>query len=103
MNISLLQYLIFSLFLFILGFIGLITSKNIIKVLIFIEIIMTSINLNFIAFTSYKNYIALDGLIFPLFITATSAVQSAIAIVLIYFIYKNKDKLTTEEIEELKG
>lgn len=103
MEITLFHYLLLALILFVLGFIGLVLSKNIIKVLIFIEIIMSAVNINFIAFTSFKNYIFLSGMVFALFITAISAVQSAIGIVLIYFIYRNKDNMSSEEIEELKG
>lgn len=102
-EITLYHYLVLSLILFAIGFIGIIISKNIIKVLICIEIVMSAINLNFIAFTAYKNYLFLSGMVFALFITAISAVQTAIGLVLIYQIYKNKEKITSEEIEELKG
>ncbi len=103
MEITLYHYLILSLIVFSIGFTGLVISRNMIKVLICIEIIMSAINLNFIAFTSYKNYMFLSGTVFALFITAVSALQSAIGLVLIYLIYKNKDTVTSEEIEELKG
>lgn len=102
-EITLYHYLILALIIFSIGFIGLITSKNMIKALICIEIIMSAVNLNFIAFTSYKNYLFLSGMIFALFITAISALQSAIGLVLIYLIYKDKDNVSSEEIEELKG
>lgn len=103
MEITLLHYIVLALIIFAIGFIGLITSRNIIKALICIEIIMSAININFIAFTTFKNYIFLSGMVFSLFVIAISAVQSAIALVLIYLIYKDKSSLTTEEIEELKG
>ena len=96
-------YLILALILFAIGFTGLVISKNLIKALICIELIMSAINLNFIAFTSFKNYIFLKGMVFSLFITAVSAVQSAIGLVLIYLIFKNRKTLMSEEIEELKG
>lgn len=102
-EITLYHYLVLALIMFSIGFIGLVLSKNIIKALICIEIIMSAINLNFIAFNSYKNYISLTGTEFALFITAISALQSAIGLVLIYLIYKNKRTMTSEEIEELKG
>lgn len=103
MEITLLHYIVLALIIFSIGFIGLITSRNIIKALICIEIIMSAININFIAFTTFKNYMFLSGMVFSLFVIAISAVQSAIALVLIYLIYKDKSSLTTEEIEELKG
>lgn len=102
-NITLYHYLILALILFAIGFTGLVISKNLIKALIYIELIMSAINLNFIAFTSFKNYIFLKGMVFSLFITAVSAVQSAIGLVLIYLIFKNRKTLMSEEIEELKG
>ncbi len=103
MEITLFHYIVLALIIFAIGFVGLITSRNIIKALICIEIIMSAININFIAFTTFKNYMFLSGMVFSLFIIAISAVQSAIALVLIYLIYKDKNSLTTEEIEELKG
>ena len=103
MEITLLHYIVLALIIFAIGFIGLITSRNIIKALICIEIIMSAVNINFIAFTTFKNYMFLSGMVFSLFVIAISAVQSAIALVLIYLIYKDKSSLTTEEIEELKG
>ena len=102
-EITLYHYLILALIIFSIGFFGLVNSKNMIKALICIEIIMSAINLNFIAFTSFKNYMFLSGMVFALFITAVSALQSAIGLVLIYLIYKNKETVTSHEIEELKG
>ncbi|MCD7740560.1 MAG: NADH-quinone oxidoreductase subunit NuoK [Candidatus Gastranaerophilales bacterium] len=102
-EITLYHYIILALIVFLIGFIGLSVSRNMIKVLICIEIMMSAINLNFIAFTSFKNYVFLSGMVFALFITAISALQSAIGLVLLYLIYKNKNTLTSEEIEELKG
>ena len=102
-EITLYHYIILSLILFSIGFIGIIISRNIIKVLICIEIVMSAINLNFIAFTAYKNYLFLSGMVFALFITAISAVQTAIGLVLIYQIYKDKKTTESGEIEELKG
>ncbi len=102
-EITLYHYLILSLIIFSSGLFGLVNSRNMIKALICVEIIMSAINLNFISFTCYKNYMFLSGMVFALFITAVSALQSAIGLVLIYLIYKNKNTLTSEEIEELKG
>lgn len=102
-EITLYHYLILSLIIFSIGFIGLVCAKNMIKVLLCIEIIMSAININFIAFTSFKNYMFLNGMIFSLFIIAISSIQTAIAIVLIYLIYIDKENITSEEIEELKG
>lgn len=103
LEVTLYHYIILALIMFSIGFIGIVISKNVIKILICIEIIMSAINLNFIAFTSYKNYISLTGMEFAIFIVAISALQSAIGLVLVYLIFKNKETLTTEEIEELKG
>lgn len=102
-EISLIHYLILALIIFATGFLGLILSKNLIKSLICIELIMSAVNINFIAFTSYKNYMFLTGMVFSMFVIAVSALQTAIGIVLIYLIYKNKSTLSSEEIEELRG
>lgn len=102
-EITLNHYLVLSLIIFITGLIGLVNSRNIIKILICTEIMISAVNINFIAFTTFKNYMFLQGMVFALFITAISSVQCCLALVIIYFIYKNKDNITSEEIEELKG
>ena len=99
---SLFHYLILSAVLFFIGIIGLIISRNLIRVLISLEIMMSSVNLNFIAFSSYLDKDG-SGSVFMLFISAVSALQVALALTIIISVFKDKPDISSEELEELKG
>lgn len=102
-DIGLYHYLILALILFLIGFWGAIISKNILKVLISVEFMLTAVNINFIAFASFFDNIKLDGFVFALFITAIGAVEIAIAVAIFYLMFSTKQSVNTEDYEELKG
>jgi NADH:ubiquinone oxidoreductase subunit K len=102
-NIGLYHYLALALILFLIGFFGTIVSKNVIKVLISIEFMLTAVNINLIAFASFFDTIKLDGLVVSLFYTALGAVETAIAIAIFYMMFKAKHSVNTEDYNELKG
>lgn len=89
-ELSLYHYLALGLILFIIGIAGSITCKNVIKVLILIEIMLTGVNINFAAFSSYCGAPVYDGFIFVLFYTGIGAVEIALAIYIFYLMYKKK-------------
>lgn len=102
-DIGLYHYLILALILFLIGFWGAIISKNILKVLISVEFMLTAVNINFIAFASFFDNIKLNGFVFALFITAISAVEVAIAVAVFYLMFSTKQSVNTEDYDELKG
>lgn len=99
-KITLYHYICLAFLIFITGLWGMILSRNIVKILLCTEFMMSAINLNFIAFTVFKDYIFLKGMIFSVYITIISALQSVVCLVLIYIIYKYRKTMTTEEIKE---
>ncbi len=99
-KITLYHYICLAFLIFITGLLGMILSRNIVKILLCTEFMMSAINLNFIAFTVFKDYIFLKGMIFSVYITIISALQSVVCLVLIYIIYKYRKTMTTEEIKE---
>lgn len=103
LDIGLYHYLFLALILFLIGFWGAIVSKNMIKVLISIEFMLTSVNINFIAFASYFDNIRLDGLVFSLFYLSVGAVEIAIALAIFYLMFRTKQSVNTEDYTELKG
>lgn len=103
LDIGLYHYLILALILFLIGFFGAIVSKNILKVLISTEFMLTAVNINFIAFASFFDNIKLNGFVFSLFYTAVGAVEIAIAVAIFYLMFKSKQSVNTEDYEELKG
>jgi len=102
-NIGLYHYLILALILFLIGFFGAIISKNVLKVLISIEFMLTAVNINFIAFASFFDNIKLHGFVFSLFYIAVGAVEVAIAIAIFYLMFAAKQSVNTEDYDELKG
>ncbi len=102
-NIGLLHYLILALLLFGIGFWGVVVSKNIIRVLISLEIMLNAVGINFVAFAAYSHKSGVDGLIFALFIIAVSAAQIAVAVAILIFIFRQKHTINSEKIGELKG
>lgn len=102
-DIGLYHYLGLALILFLIGFFGAIVSKNVLKVLISIEFMLTAVNINFIAFASFFDNIKLDGFVFSLFYIAIGAVEIAIAVAIFYLMFRTKQSVNTEDYEDLKG
>ena len=102
-DIGLYHYLILALILFLIGFFGAIVSKNMLKVLISVEFMLTAVNINFIAFASFFDNLKLNGFVFSLFYIAVGAVEIAIALAIFYLMFKTKHSVNTEDYDELKG
>lgn len=102
-NIGLYHYLILALILFLIGFFGAIISKNVLKVLISVEFMLTAVNINFIAFASFFDNMKLNGFVFSLFYIAVGAVEIAIALAIFYLMFCVKQSVDTEDYNELKG
>lgn len=102
-DIGLYHYLFLGLVLFLIGFFGAMISKNVLKVLISVEFMLTAVNINFIAFASFFDNIKLNGFVFSLFYIAVGAVEIAIAVAIFYLMFSSKQSINTEDYEELKG
>ncbi len=102
-NIGLYHYLTFALILFLIGAIGVIISKNIIKILICLEFMLTAVNTNFIAFASYTDSANLHGFVFSIFYISIGAVEIAIALVIFYLMYREKKSINIDNYKELKN
>ena len=89
-EVSLYHYLFLALLLFSIGICGTILCKNVIKILICIEFILTSVNINFVAFAKFCDNFTFDGYIFALFYTAIGAVEFALALYIFYLMYEKK-------------
>lgn len=102
-DIGLYHYLFLALILFMIGFFGAIVSKNMLKVLISVEFMLTAVNINFIAFASFFDNVKLNGFVFSLFYIALGAVEIAIALAIFYLMFRTKQSVNTEDYSELKG
>ncbi len=94
--------LLISAVLFFTGVYGFLTRRNLITMLMSIELILNSVNLNFIAFNKYLWPEAMDGLFFVLFIIAIAAAEAAVAIAIIINLYRSHHSIDVEQAEDLK-
>lgn len=95
------HYLFIGLILFLIGIIGSMLVKNVIKLLIAIEFMLTGINMNFITFAAYCGNDKFDGFIFALFYTALGAAELAVALYLFYLMFRKKESDNIESYSDL--
>ena len=94
--------LFLSTALFFIGMYGLFTRRNMITVLMSIELMLNSVSINFIAFNKYLYPNALDGVFFTIFIITIAAAEVAIAIAIIINLYRRYQSVDIESATELK-
>jgi len=102
MEIGLNHILFVSIALFFIGVYGFLTRRNMITMLMSIELILNSVNLNFIAFNKYLFPHKLDGVFFTLFIIAIAAAEAAVAIAIIINLYRSNKSIDVEDASDLK-
>ena len=100
--IPLTHFLILSALLFSISVAGIfLNRKNMIILLMCIELMLLSVNLNFIAFSHYSGDIA--GQVFVFFILTVAAAEAAIGLAILVTVFRNRQKINVEELDELKG
>jgi len=98
----LIPILIVSTALFFIGMFGLFTRSNMITMLMAIELMLNSVNINFVAFNKYLFPDKLNGLFFTLFIIAIAAAEAAVAIAIIINLYRSHTSIDVEDASEMK-
>jgi len=88
--------------LFFIGMYGLFTRRNMITMLMSVEIILNSVNINFVVFNKYLYPEKLDGVFFTIFIIAIAAAEAAVAIAIIINLYRSHQSIDVEDAEEMK-
>ena len=101
-EISITHILFVSTALFFIGMYGLFTRRNMITMLMAIEIILNSVNINFVAFNKYLYPGKLDGVFFSIFIITIAAAEAAMAIAIIINLYRSHHSIDVEDAEEMK-
>ena len=100
-EITIYHYLFLGLLMFLIGIVGSILSKHVIKILISIEFILTGVNINFITFATYCDNVIFDGYIAALFYVAIGAVELAVALYIFYLMYSKKQSENIENYGDL--
>ena len=101
-EVSLGHYLTLGAIIFTIGVIGIfLNRKNVIVILMSIELILLAVNINLLSFSIFLQ--DLSGQIFTLFILTVAAAEAAIGLAIIVVYYRNAGTIRVEEIENLKG
>mgnify|MGYP001215786326 FL=1 len=95
-------YLILSSIIFSIGLLGIfINRKNIITILMSIELMLLAVNINFVGFSSHLN--DLSGQIFSLFILVVAAAEAAVGLAILTIFFKRSGSISVEEINKMRG
>ncbi|MEM7291456.1 MAG: NADH-quinone oxidoreductase subunit NuoK [Pseudomonadota bacterium] len=102
MEIGISHYLSVSAILFSIGMLGIfLNRKNILIILMSIEIILLAVNLNFVAFSQHLN--DLMGQVFALFVLTVAAAEAAIGLAILVVFFRNKGSIAVEDVNAMKG
>ncbi|MBI28684.1 MAG: NADH-quinone oxidoreductase subunit K [Alphaproteobacteria bacterium MarineAlpha5_Bin11] len=102
MIISLEHYLILGAIVFTLGVLGIfLNKKNVIIILMSIELILLSVNINLVAFSSYLGEIS--GQIFSMFVLTVAAAEAAIGLAILVVFFRHNGTISVEDINKMKG
>jgi len=102
MEITIGHYLTVSAILFMLGVFGIfLNRKNVIVILMSIELILLAVNINMVAFSAFLNDIT--GQVFALFILTVAAAEAAIGLAILVVFYRNRGTIAVEDVNMMKG
>nr|YP_010498669.1 NADH-plastoquinone oxidoreductase subunit 4L [Terniopsis yongtaiensis]UWR82632.1 NADH-plastoquinone oxidoreductase subunit 4L [Terniopsis yongtaiensis] len=93
--------LILSAFLFSIGIYGLITSRNLIRALMCLELILNAVNLNLVTFSDFFDSRQLKGNIFSIFVITIAAAEAAIGLAIVSSIYRNRNSIRINQSDLL--
>jgi len=93
-------FLLLGTGLFTIGVIGVLSRRNVLVILMSIELILNAVNINLVAFSHYLR--SIDGQIFAIFVITDAAAEAAIGLGLIIALFRNKETVNADEINLLK-
>ncbi len=102
MELTILWYLIPSLLMFCCGLYGFITRKNMIAMLISLELMLNAVDINFVVFNRFLFPGALEGMFFTLFAIALAAAETALAIAIIINVFRVSENIDVEDVTKMK-
>ena len=95
------EFLLLGAALFTIGVYGVIARKNAVLVLMSIELILTAVNINLVAFGAFNRDIV--GHIFALFVVAIAAAEVGVGLAIVLLIYRNRHSIDLDEVDLMKG
>jgi NADH-quinone oxidoreductase subunit K len=100
--IGLWNYLLVGALVFVIGVLGIfLNRKNVIIILMSIELILLSVSINFVTFSAYLN--DLFGQVFVMFVLTVAAAESAIGLAILMVYFRNRGSIAVEDINTMKG
>ncbi|HHU95921.1 MAG TPA: NADH-quinone oxidoreductase subunit NuoK [Petrimonas sp.] len=100
--IPLTAYLIVGLVMFFAGIYGFFARKNLIMILISVELVLNAVDINFAAFNRYLFPDQMEGMFYALFVIAIAACETAVAIAIIINVYRNFGNVEVDNIQQMK-
>lgn len=102
LEIGLVHYLMLAAILFVIGVFGIfLNRKNVIVILMSVELMLLAVNINFVAFSAHLG--DLHGQIFAMFILTVAAAEAAIGLAILVTFFRNKGAIAVEDLSTLKG
>ena len=102
MELTLNHYLACSAILFAMGIFGIfLIRKNVITILMSIELMLLAVNINMVAFSAYNG--DLEGQVFSLFILTVAAAEAAIGLAILVVFFRNRGSIAVEDVNMMKG
>nr|WP_218082961.1 NADH-quinone oxidoreductase subunit NuoK [Anthocerotibacter panamensis] len=95
-------FLLVGAALFCIGIYGLVTSRNAVRVLMSVELLLNAVNLNFLAFSSFVDPVNIRGQIFAIFVISVAAAEAAIGLAIVLAIYRNRNTIDMENFNLLR-
>jgi NAD(P)H-quinone oxidoreductase subunit 4L len=101
-EVGLLHYIVLATVLFSIGLLGVLTSRNVIRVLMAVELMLNAVNINLVAFNNYTSPDVLAGQVFAIFVLTVSAAEAAVGLAVVIAIYRNRKTVDMEKFNLLK-
>jgi len=102
LTLSLSHYLVLGAILFAIGIVGIfLNRKNLIVLLMAIELMLLAVNMNFVAFSHYLN--DLSGQLFVFFVLTVAAAEAAIGLAILVVLFRNLSTIHVDDLDSLKG
>ncbi len=98
--VTTIHYLVLSAALLLIGTIGVLTRRNIVIILMSIELILNAVNINLIAFSQYLHNV--DGQIFTIFVITDAVAEAAVGLGILIALFRNKETVLADQVDLLK-
>lgn len=102
MQLQLEYFLLLAAALFCIGIFGLVTSRNVVRVLMSIELLLNAVNLNLMGFSNFMDPVGIEGQVFAVFVITVAAAEAAVGLAIVLAIYRNRNTVDMEQFNLLK-